>query len=69
MNQTEVYVQDATLLLADAPNRRGFEVEHNGEKHSGSGYYAHRAMSTLDARFLFNIARPESTDAILDPFR
>ena len=66
--QTEVYVQNAALLLADAPDRRGFEVKHNGEKRSGSGHHARRAMSTLDARFLFNITRPKSTDAILDPF-
>ncbi|MCZ6678662.1 MAG: methyltransferase domain-containing protein [Candidatus Poribacteria bacterium] len=66
--QTEVYVQDAALLLAAAPDRRVFQVEHNGEKRSAFGHHAHRAMSTLDARFLFNIARPKSSDAILDPF-
>ena len=66
--QTEVYVQDAELLLKDAPDRRFFEIERNGEKHLAIGHYAQRAMSSLDARFLFNIAHLTPTMRILEPF-
>jgi 16S rRNA G966 N2-methylase RsmD len=66
--QTEVYVQDTESLLADAPDKRTFEIQQDGEKRSTFGHHTHRALSALDARFLFNIANPKSTDAILDPF-
>jgi SAM-dependent methyltransferase len=66
--QTEVYVQDEELLLKDAPDRRRFEIERNGERHFAAGHYAQRAMSSLDARFLFNIAHLTPTMHILDPF-
>lgn len=66
--QTEVYVQNKEALLAEAPNRRVFEIQQNGERRFVFGHHSHRAVSTLDARFLYNIASPKSTDVIMDPF-
>ncbi len=66
--QTEVYVQDAEALLAVSPNRRTFEIHQNDGRRLAFGHRAHRALSPLDARFLMNIAAPEPTDVILDPF-
>ena len=66
--QTEVYIQDAESLLAAGPNRQTFEIQQDGERRSVYGHKAHRALSTLDARFLLNIANPSSTDTLLDPF-
>lgn len=66
--QTEVYVQDTQSLLANAPDKRTFEMQNKGEKYTALGRHAHRALSNLDARFLFNIANPKSTDTLLDPF-
>ena len=66
--QTEVYVQDAEALLADAPDRREFEIEQGGKKRKAFGHHAQRAMSILDVRFLYNIAKPTLADRILDPF-
>ena len=68
VHQTEVYVQDKQALLADAPSNRQFEIVQNGDRRVVSGHNWHRAVSTLDARFLFNIADPKPTDVILDPF-
>ncbi|MDE0040637.1 MAG: methyltransferase domain-containing protein [Candidatus Poribacteria bacterium] len=66
--QTEVYVQDAEALLAHAPDKREFLIEQGGEKRQAFGHHVHRAMSVLDVKFLYNIAKPSSTDLILDPF-
>ena len=66
--QTEVYVQDAQALLTHAPDRREFLIEQAGKKRRAFGHHAHRAMSILDVRFLYNIAKPTLTDTILDPF-
>lgn len=66
--QTEVYVQDAEALLAHAPDRREFQIEKAGKKRQAFGHHAHRALSILDVRFLYNIAKPTLTDIILDPF-
>lgn len=68
VHKKEVYVQDAELLLANAPHKRAFEILQNGVKRATLGNRTHRAISPLDARFLFNIARPRSTDTILDAF-
>lgn len=66
--QTEAYVQDAESLLAHAPDRREFEIEQAGEKRKAFGHHAHRAMSVVDVRFLYNIAKASRADLILDPF-
>ena len=66
--QTEVYVQDAESLLMHAPDRREFEIDQAGEKRKAFGHHAHRAMSVLDVRFLYNIAKASPVDLILDPF-
>ena len=66
--QTEIYVQDAQALLTHAPDRREFLIEQAGKKRRAFGHHAHRAMSILDVRFLYNIAKPTLTDTILDPF-
>ena len=61
-------VQDADALLADSPDRRSFEIRQADGNRSVIGHRFHRGLSTLDARFLINIARPKSADSILDPF-
>lgn len=66
--QTEVYVQDAEALLTYAPDRREFQIEQAGEKRKAFGHHAHRAVSVLDVRFLYNMAKPSPVDLILDPF-
>ena len=66
--QSEVYVQDADALLELAPDRRGFEVRQGAGTRRAVGHRSHRALSTLDARFLVNVARPKSSDLLLDPF-
>ncbi len=66
--QTEVYVQDAEALLAYAPDKREFQIKQAGEKRKAFGHHAHRAMSVLDVRFLYNIAKASPVDLILDPF-
>jgi hypothetical protein len=67
--QTEVYVQDAKSLLNEAPDQRGFQIERDGEKQFVTGgHHVQRAVSALDARFLFNIAKLTPEMRILDPF-
>ena len=66
--QTEVYVQDNEALLEYAPDKRDFEIEQGGEKRQAFGHHAHRAMSVLDVRFLYNIAKASPVDLVLDPF-
>lgn len=66
--QTEVYVQDRDALLAEAPHNRTFDIREGADVKPASGHRAHRALSTLDARFLLNIVDPRPTDLILDPF-
>jgi hypothetical protein len=66
--QTEIYVQDAEGLLAESPDKRGFEVKQHGTTRLAVGHRSHRALSILDARYLLNIADPKPTDRILDPF-
>jgi tRNA G10 N-methylase Trm11 len=62
------FFQDAESLLADAPSQRTFEIQQVGKRRLAFGHRAHRALSSVDARFLFNIANARSTDLILDPF-
>ena len=66
--QTEVYVQDAEALLAYAPDKREFQIQQAGEKRRAFGHHAHRAMSVLDVRFLYNVVKASPVDLILDPF-
>ena len=66
--QTEVYVQDAEALLAYAPDKREFQIQQAGEKRRAFGHHAHRAVSVLDVRFLYNIAKASPVNLILDPF-
>ena len=68
VHQTEVYVQDKEALLAYAPSNRQFEIFQNGDRRVVSGHNWHRAVSALDARFLFNVADPKPLDVVLDPF-
>ena len=68
VHQTEVFIQDAESLLEDGPNQRTFEIQQVGIRRVAFGHRAHRALSSVDARFLFNIANARSTNLILDPF-
>lgn len=66
--QTEVYVQDNEALLEYAPDKREFQIEQGGENRRAFGHHAHRAMSALDVRFLYNIAKASPVHLVLDPF-
>ncbi len=66
--QREVYVQNAQALLNEAPDGRLFQIERDGKTHLVKGHHFHRALSPLDARFLFNIAKLAHTMRLLDPF-
>jgi hypothetical protein len=68
IRQTEVYVQDKAALLQDAPSNRMFEIQEQGQKRKAFGHRSHRAVSNLDARFLFNVVKAKPTDLIYDPF-
>lgn len=68
IRQTEVYVQDKAGLLQDAPSNRVFEIKEQGQKREAFGHRSHRAVSNLDARFLFNVVNAKPTDLIYDPF-
>ena len=68
VHQSEVYVQDAASLVADAPSNRTFEIREAGQNRLAVGHRSHRALSTLDARCLLNVAAVDPTETILDPF-
>jgi hypothetical protein len=68
IRQTEVYVQDKAALLQDAPSNRMFEIQEQGQIREAFGHRSHRAVSNLDARFLFNVMKAKPTDLIYDPF-
>ena len=68
VHQTEAYVQHATMLLAESPDRRPFQVAHGEKAHPATGRDRQRALSALDARFLFNISGFSAAMKILDPF-
>jgi ribosome modulation factor len=64
----EIYRQDEGKRLAASPHLRSFPLERNGRVVRLKGYRYRRGLSPLDAKFMVNIAQPESQDVILDPF-
>jgi len=64
---TEIYRQDEAKLL-DAPHRRTFLIEVDGEVRSAKGHRYRRGLSPLDAMFILNIAQLRGDELILDPF-
>lgn len=65
---TEAYRQDEAMLLEEAPHRRVFLIEWDGEVKAAKGHRYRRGLSPTDARFMLNIARLRGDELILDPF-
>ncbi len=65
---TEVYRQDEDKLLEEAPHRRVFLIEWDGEIRAAKGHRYRRGMSPVDARFILNVAKLSGDEVILDPF-
>ncbi|MDA0711076.1 MAG: methyltransferase domain-containing protein [bacterium] len=66
--QEEVFVQDFAHRRKDSPDQQTYEIIKNGRRIQAKGYHARRALSALDARFLFNVAQLGEHTKILDPF-
>jgi len=66
--QQEVYVQNIPKRRREAPDLQPFEIYKNEQIISAKGYHTRRALSALDARYLFNIAHLNSNAILLDPF-
>jgi len=64
----EIYRQDEEKLLQEAPHRREFYIERNGEVVEATGHRYRRGMSPNDAKFIVNIAELQDYEIILDPF-
>jgi hypothetical protein len=68
MRLTEVYRLDEEKLLEEAPNRRVFLIEKDGEVKAAKGHRYRRGLSPSDARFILNVAELRGDEIILDPF-
>ena len=66
--QQEIYVQNIQQRRREAPDRQPFEIYKNDQIISAVGYHTRRALSALDARYLFNMAQPDANAILLDPF-
>lgn len=66
--QKEVFVQDIVHRRHESPDQHTFPIIKNGQIITAKGHHARRALSAMDARFLFNIANPSPQSQILDPF-
>ena len=65
---TEIYRQDEEKRQKEAPHSRVFLIERDGEIKAAKGHRYRRGLSTLDARFMLNVAKLRSDELILDPF-
>ena len=65
---TEIYRQDEEKLLEEAPHRRVFLIERDGEVKAAKGHRYRRGLSPADARFMLNMAKLRGDEIILDPF-
>jgi 16S rRNA G966 N2-methylase RsmD len=66
--QEEIFVQNMPQRRQESPDQQTFPIYKNGKLITAKGYHTRRALSAMDARFLFNIASLPSNARILDPF-
>lgn len=66
--QEEVFVQNIANRRKESPDQQTFPIFKNGQVITAKGYHTRRALSAMDARFLFNIAHLPQKAHILDPF-
>jgi len=65
---TEIYRQDENKRLEESPDKRVFLIERDGEVKPAKGHRYRRGVSSLDTRFMVNIAELRGDEIILDPF-
>jgi 16S rRNA G966 N2-methylase RsmD len=66
--QEEVFVQDIKTRRQESPHHQTFQTYKDGQPITTKGHHTHRALSAIDARFLFNIAQLQPNARVLDPF-
>jgi len=66
--QEEVFVQDIKNRRQESPDQHTFPIYKNGQLIIAKGHHTRRALSAMDARYLFNIAQLPPQANILDPF-
>ncbi|MGA1199789.1 MAG: TRM11 family SAM-dependent methyltransferase [Candidatus Latescibacterota bacterium] len=66
--QEEAFVQNILQRRQESPDQQTFPIYKNGKLIAAKGYHTRRALSAMDARFLFNIAHLQPNARILDPF-
>ena len=66
--QEEVFVQNIANRRKESPDQHPFSILKNGQQIIAKGYHTRRALSAMDARFLFNIANLPQNAHLLDPF-
>lgn len=65
---TEIYRQDENRRLEESPDKRIFLIEKDGEVKPAKGHRYRRGVSSVDTRFMVNIAQLRGDETILDPF-
>ena len=65
---TEIYRQDENKRLEESPDKRVFLIERDGEVKTAKGHRYRRGVSSVDTRFMVNIAELRGDEIILDPF-
>ena len=66
--QREIFVQNLAKRRHESPDILSFPIKKKGQLIDARGYHTRRALSAMDARYLFNIAKPDQNTTILDPF-
>ncbi len=68
LHLTEIYRQDENKRLEESPDKRVFLIERDGEVRPAKGHRYRRGVSSVDIRFMLNIAELRGDETILDPF-
>jgi 16S rRNA G966 N2-methylase RsmD len=68
LHLTEIYRQDENKRLEGSPDKRVFLIERDGQVKPAKGHRYRRGVSSVDTRFMVNIAELRGDEIILDPF-
>jgi hypothetical protein len=68
LHLTEIYRQDESKRLEESPDKRIFLIEKDGQVKPAKGHRYRRGVSSVDTRFMVNIAGLRGDEIILDPF-
>jgi 16S rRNA G966 N2-methylase RsmD len=68
LHLTEIYRQDENKRLEESPDKRVFLIERDGEVKPAKGHRYRRGVSSVDTRFMVNIAELRGDEIILDSF-